>query len=707
MTTAPPELGNPRWVPAFALLVLLAWILICTHPDIDGDVWWHMAYGRQMLQSNTLKIDHSIYTWTATSNDTIYCAWIPEIVLHLLYNAAGLTAHYALRYAFMAVFIVLVWWHARRMGVAEHPLFWLISLLSLTMSALAATFKPQSFSFVLMALTAFTWRQIHRTGPNAWRACYALPLLMLVWVNCHGAFLFGLAFLAVMGLGEHLNALYSPQLALPLGVRRHLFPALILCVGATCLNPYGVDYPFGVVRGLLTVSTAHLETVDEYKSIFGAGLPGLHFIDLGALSLALVAVAFVASWPSRGMDWPHALATMLFVGLYVRYVRTTIFWPPVFAFTATHLLAKGAARLTPVSTGSATKLAAGSFALALTLVARLGYDSVAHGFQGCGSGFGIGHRNPVEEAEFLAKHFSRARLGNDYGSGAYLLWRLWPQNKVFIDARYFPFSAWYDDYRKLITTNGIEHLLRRFPCDAWCIGMGNGATLTWFLGSPDWKPVFYGASAAIFARKERAMTFHGVQAGSGITDIKELAQARDVLLFAMRLRDWAGAERIMAAMERSLRSLPHGEFVRELRAYLTAQRGFHGRQYAKTLALLEASAGARSPGLTEVMAACYRQLSVEHWARNEDASALQRAEAGLALAPDDAPLLFNAGAIQQYLDREQPWRPRLVRFLRRSRADGRVPQQARQLALLMLEGQFSSRPKIISIPPRERCVSCR
>ena len=57
-------------------------------------------------------------------------------------------------------------------------------------------------------------------------------------------------------------------------------------------------------------------------------------------------------------------------------------------------------------------------------------------------GFGISYQNSVQEAEFIRNHLSNYFLGNDYDTGGYLLWALSPEQKIFIDPRYFPFKDW-------------------------------------------------------------------------------------------------------------------------------------------------------------------------------------------------------------------------------------------------------------------------
>jgi tetratricopeptide (TPR) repeat protein len=95
-------------------------------------------------------------------------------------------------------------------------------------------------------------------------------------------------------------------------------------------------------------------------------------------------------------------------------------------------------------------------------------------------------------------------MGNDYDSGAYLLWSLWPAQKVFIDARYFPYHTWYDEYNEFVygQDKTLKDLfIKKHECDLWCLSINNPQIVEYFVKSPNWKLVYYGPSACIFLSK--------------------------------------------------------------------------------------------------------------------------------------------------------------------------------------------------------------
>ena len=79
---------------------------------------------------------------------------------------------------------------------------------------------------------------------------------------------------------------------------------------------------------------------------------------------------------------------------------------------------------------------------------------------------------PAMEADYIRSKFPHLRIGNDYSSGSYLLWSLWPGEKVFIDDRYFPYHTWYDEYNEFCYGNDrtLKNLfIKKYDCDLWCL----------------------------------------------------------------------------------------------------------------------------------------------------------------------------------------------------------------------------------------------
>ena len=577
MTTEERRPWHRFWSWSLGLLVLTTLGIRYAEPVRDGDLWWQMAYGRYLIENRTLIPDHTVFTWTPTEPSTIYCAWLPEIFLYLLHAAGGLPALFAFRYACLLLFVLAVWYEARRVGVVRHPLTWLICLLGVLMSQSAAFIKPEIFSYVLMTLTVLVWWHIRSSGEGAWRTCYLLPILMMIWVNSHGGFIFGAAFLCVMGLGEAANVVLSPKKAIGPRLRRHLFSALALSGLAILVTPYGWRYPDYLFSSLLGKSIESRRVIMAYASTLDSRAFKFHYttylISAGLIFLGLM-------WPDlkrRRPDWAVLLTNLAFAALYTRFLRTTYYWAPVFSLSAVHLLARRESWFWPK--GRATALGLGGvIALASVLLgARAGLDAVCRPYLSRWFGFGISYQNPVEEADFIRTHLSAYRLGNDYSSGGYLLWALWPEMKVMIDPRQFPFKKWINRYGAFQAGLEIPGFLRSFPFEVYCVRYKSRRLVTWFLQSPDWKLAFYGPSAAVFARRDIPLPEGVPPAGPGIGGIKNLTQALLVFEFAVRIQDWQSVRKELADMRERFKCPEERTKVQAASDWLEKRLGSPGR----------------------------------------------------------------------------------------------------------------------------------
>jgi hypothetical protein len=171
-------------------------------------------------------------------------------------------------------------------------------------------------------------------------------------------------------------------------------------------------------------------------------------------------------------------------------------------------------------------------------------------------GFGIGYMNPVSEAKYIKKYFPTVRIGNSYDEGSYLLWTLWPDNRIFIDARQFPFKDWTDEYWKIFHSNvgyeypaRIEKFINKQQCDLWCVGFSSGAVTQWLFHSPDWQLAYYGISAAVFVRKGTPLPTGQVVYSPDIGTIRNMGDLQDLLYWTLMIKDWQAVEILFARME--------------------------------------------------------------------------------------------------------------------------------------------------------------
>ncbi len=550
-------------------------------PFLDGDLFWHMAYARQMLQRGTLVPDHTAFSWTPTSNTMIYCAWAAEMWLYWLWEHLGPWSLFALRYVVVLGAVVLAAGYARAAGIGRS-VFVPASLVLFALMVHAGTIvKPELFSFVFLNVVAWIYFEAKLTRANGGRPAaifYLVPAVVAVWVNHHGGFLLIAPFLLATAAGELLNARASRALAFSKRSLAHLVSGWALCGLAVTLTPYGFRYPVQLFQDYVLGMTPRPDVAwnAAHQTVFARATLSLHFAEflviLGGALIGLVVHLARKGRAGARMDWAIVILNASYLALYVPQLRTTYAWPVVGAYSIFYLLfllsspgssradrAGSAVPRAPAIRGEAA-FAGVAIGLALFLSGRAVYEARYRPLDRSWLGFGISDGNPVAEAEFLAAAHLGPRLYNIFDSGGYLLWRLDPAYKVMTDSRSFPYLSWFDDQYRFTNGEIFDEFLRKYPADVAVIDLAKGALLRNFLNAPEWRLVYFGPAAAVFTKTGVTIPSSAYLVAPGrFQNLRNPATAVRVFDFAKLAGDFPTAWDVLRQLEtRHHRSLEPG-----------------------------------------------------------------------------------------------------------------------------------------------------
>src|SRR5271157_3762330 len=160
---------------------------------VDLDVWWHLKVGDWIVQH--LAVPHTgILSRTAANRPWAAYSWGYELMLSRAYAWFGLVGVGIFGTLLTVAVAYAVYWMVRRISGR----FWVASVLA-TVSCSAFLFslmpRPVFISMILFAVTLTLLLESHRTGRM--QLLYWLPLVFLVWANCHIQFIYGFFVLAL------------------------------------------------------------------------------------------------------------------------------------------------------------------------------------------------------------------------------------------------------------------------------------------------------------------------------------------------------------------------------------------------------------------------------------------------------------------------------------------------------------------------------
>ena len=281
---APPQ-SPPGRVSAWgwpAYLLLFAFLL-ASFPARNTDVWANLASGRDLLGGRFAGLSFT---------------WLYDLGLYLTHAVGGEFLAVALKaVAVGGVGVLLLFTGRTRSG-------WLVPVICAGLAALAvsskAVLRPTTVSYLFLALVL--WLETHPHGATARRFPWPTAVLFLLWANADRGFLFGLAVLTVMWVGQALDA--SGAATRPLLWRRLLFLGAFAAVGL--LNPAhlsGFPLPVEFV-GLLDGTTRTPFSADYFAGVRAspAGLAYYALVAFGLIGFAL---------NPRGFRWERFLPWVL------------------------------------------------------------------------------------------------------------------------------------------------------------------------------------------------------------------------------------------------------------------------------------------------------------------------------------------------------------------------------------------------------------
>jgi hypothetical protein len=227
---------------AFLLLtsfIAFAFVTVLSSAFADGDTGWHIATGRWIAAHGTVPRSDP-FSFTARGHPWVAHEWLSELLMYGAWRYGGWSGLILLFGTASAALYGIIALHLRRWqrpGAAALMMVYLS--IGLGQSLLA---RPHLLALPMLAawlIALLRARERERAPP------LALGILMFVWANAHGSFVFGLALAGGLGLEALVAA--APGDRLRVIKQWGLFG--IVSLAAALATPAGLDgllYPFYV-----------------------------------------------------------------------------------------------------------------------------------------------------------------------------------------------------------------------------------------------------------------------------------------------------------------------------------------------------------------------------------------------------------------------------------------------------------------------------
>lgn len=547
-----------RWFRVLGAIALIYAFLAGLATVGDPDLGWHLATGRWVAQHHHV-FTTDVFSYTVPNAPAIYPP-AGGLMLYGIYLLGGFALLSWLSALACAGTVALL----LRRGTAVTAA---IAILAIPFIAFRSVPRSELFAIVLFAAYLSLLWENYQTGHTRF---WLFPMLMLVWVNVHFSFFSGLALMAAFGGMDILQLPFSETRLPALRRLKRESPWFIATLVATLVNPWGWKiYPalFDYTKVL------HTLYINEWAPLnwnwtnplasFSLRSTNDVFHLLLVVTLIAIAVAF----------WQRQLgpAMLLLASTYetARHVRTIEMASCVAVVVGGAVLASVllwiAAR---IPSARARAIAATVAAAMFASVAIVRASDVVTNYHYLTErnlstfGAGLSQWFPRQAAEFIQQNNLPGEVLNTFNEGGYLVWKLGPERRDYIDGRAVPFgeafarhggdllsqpldaAAWQQEADKY----GINTII--FPLTLDEISLDR---LKYDCRSIEWRPVYLDEVSIVLVRRkpETGDLIRRFEIDCATAPIPRGPLPLDAASF----NSWTNAARVLSALGRNAEAL--------------------------------------------------------------------------------------------------------------------------------------------------------
>lgn len=465
----------------------------------DPDFYWHLKTGEYIFSAQSLPTSDP-FSYTFFGKKWILHEWLSEVIFFSLNQFFGI-AGIKILIASICVLTFYVLLRTTQSFIKAEIKALAITVVFFAPNFIFITPRPQIFTYLFFALFLNILLEYKYLFQQ--RKLFYLPVIMAFWVNLHGAFMVGIALLLLFLVTEWLSFFIRP-VTNKNSKRNLIFLTYISAatIIAATANPHHINifiYPFEVVN--MEASTS---LIAEWRS------PNFHLV-LEKYYLFLIASYFLLlAYSNKKPDITEILLPTFFVCcgfIAVRHLPlTAITLLPFSAYFFSQLSSLFAFNVKYLSNISALKVARREISPAVTAclnVILLGTVLVVLVLSDATQKVAETEKRllPESAANFILSHNISGNMLNGYGMGGYLIYRLGPDRKVFIDGRADVYGDQFMlDYIDIYTgTENWKEKFEKFSID-YVVCDKNAAIRQLLITDGSFKEVFFDGNYSVLLR---------------------------------------------------------------------------------------------------------------------------------------------------------------------------------------------------------------
>jgi hypothetical protein len=504
MNIKPSSLGNlvlPRIGDILFLAVFITALLMGQRMlNIDGDLGRHITIGNYILQSGRIPT-RDIFSHTMVNEPLVPHEWISQTMFALFHSWMGLDGVVILCAIILALSFFLLFRHTLRKSNLPY-ISLMLCLFAVAASSIHWLTRPHLFTLLF---TVFWIIGVERINQGNFKKWWLMPVMMLVWANTHGAYIIGFVIYALYGFGNLIDGKTS-TVQQNEGNRyywRRWTAIGVSILVVTLLNPAGWKLwstSVGYIQNKYLVGHTAEYLPPNFHDIstwpfLGFVLVSILIFGIKKVKIPTAHIILLACWTAMGLFSARNI--------------------PIYVLLAVPILAEAISQ--ELSTVSRIeqyikfeyRLCSLESRLVGYIIPGISLMAILFSFQ---TSYLLNHRLekynfdenvfPVAALDWISTHHVDGPMFNYFTWGGYLLYRMWPENLVFIDGQ----TDFYGEnltrqYEQVIT--GLENwdkVLDEYSVD-WVLIPNDTALTRVLLSDSNWTLVYQDPLAVLFTHK--------------------------------------------------------------------------------------------------------------------------------------------------------------------------------------------------------------
>ena len=406
-------------IPVIFLFILIGSLMIHGLYSINQDIGRHIKTGEIIWQTKSVP-NINLFSFTVPDHSFINHHWLAEVIFYLLNLAVGLKGLIIFKVIINLLSFLLIY-----LAVRKRASIWTIVpifVLSILIFTERTDVRPEIFSYLCLAYYLFAISKSKYENSHHW--LYVLPFIQIFWTNTHIYFALGIGLLLAYLIDRYLHETDHTL------VHRTAYIFVAACL-ATLINPNFIDGALAPFK----ILTDYGYSIIENQNIFFLTDYGISkfTISLFELSVIVFILSYVVAIRRGAKKITFEILTgLVFIILAGKMIRN--FGPYAFVFASIVSTNFGYIK-TDVSKKMVIILSAIT-TISLGYLSYLIYNNSFYNFIGSYKHFELAIPSGAEGAiNFIKENKIKGPVFNNFDIGSYMIWKMYPDEKVFVDGR--------------------------------------------------------------------------------------------------------------------------------------------------------------------------------------------------------------------------------------------------------------------------------